>query len=71
MCTTENKFGLLQVYHHQPFYDPNQHVLPEELADFKTPDDPLTPNISKTFPKIGHLPPPWPFENMSKFLLMH
>jgi hypothetical protein len=71
MRTAANKFGLLRAYHHRPSYDPDEHVLPEELANFKTPDDPFSPSESNTPPDSRHPPPPWPFENMSKFLLMH
>jgi hypothetical protein len=70
MRTMANKFGLLREYHHRPSYDPDEHVLPEDLANFKTSDDPISPEPN-TSPDGSHPPPPWPFANMSKFLLMN
>ena len=67
MRTTTNKFGLLREYHHRLSYDPDEHVSPEELANFNTGSDPTSPEL----PNSSHPPPPWPFENMSKFLLMN
>jgi hypothetical protein len=68
MRTAANKFGILREYHHRPSYDPDEHVLPEELANFATGDP--TSLGTPTLPISSH-PPPWPLENMSKFLLMN
>jgi hypothetical protein len=57
-------FGILREYLHRPSYDPDAFVTPEDLANF--PVEPSTPHISS-----GHrFTPPWPFENMLKYLLM-
>ena len=70
MRTAANKFGLLREYHHRPSYDPDEHVIPEDLANFKTADESLPAEIEAQ-PHLKHHLPPWPFENMSKFLLMN
>jgi hypothetical protein len=67
MRSAANTFGLLREYHHRPSYDPDEHVTPEDLANFSTGDN-SNPNDS---PHTVHLLPPWPFENMSKYLLMN
>lgn len=66
-----NQFYVLREYHdRRPSYDPDVQVKPEDLANFRTtealPDAeyPLPPNAQ-------HPPPPWPFENMTKYLLMN
>jgi hypothetical protein len=64
MRTLANKFGILREYHHRPSYDPDTHVSPEDLANFIC-DAPSDVSV------LTHPPPPWPFENMSKFLLMN
>jgi hypothetical protein len=61
-----NQFHILREYHHRPSYDPDAHVQPDNLANFVT-DVPL----KESSPAISHPPPPWPFENMSKYLLMN
>ena len=68
MQTAANKFRILQEYHHHPSYNPDEHVLPEELANFAT-GDPTSLGMP-TLPVSSH-PPPWPFKNMSKILLMN
>jgi hypothetical protein len=67
MRSAVNAFGLLREYHHRPSYDPDEHITPEDLANFNTGDDPA---YSKKNHDIHPLPP-WPFENMSKYLLMN
>ncbi|KAF9455141.1 hypothetical protein BDZ94DRAFT_1180592, partial [Collybia nuda] len=57
-----NQFGILREYKHRPSYDPDVHVKPDDLANY-----PVNPPISR--PPIQ--PPPWPFSNMSKYLLMN
>jgi hypothetical protein len=62
-----NLFNVLREYHHRPSYDPDAHLKPEDLANFTvhTPLDDFAP-----LPAF-HPPPPWPFENMTKYLLMN
>lgn len=69
MRTATNLFGLLREYHHRPSYDPDQHVTPDDLANFNTNGDSVTTSVDN--PHTSHPPPPWPFSNMSKFLLMN
>lgn len=64
MRTGLNRFGLLREYHHRPSYDPDTHVQTSDLADYPTAI-PL-PSQRPIIP-----PPPWPFGNMSKYLLMN
>lgn len=70
MRTAVNVFGLLREYHHRPSYDPDELLMPEDLANFNASDDSTT-STSVHAPHNSHPPPPWPFENMSKFLLMN
>ena len=69
MRSTVNVFSLLREYHHCPSYDPDDHVIPEDLANFNTGDN-STYSDTNDLPHDVH-PPPWPFENMSKYLLMN
>jgi hypothetical protein len=65
--TAANKFGILREYLHRPSYDPDASVQPEDLANFATTPSSALPNSQPT-----HLfMPPWPFDNMSQFLLMN
>lgn len=59
--TTTNRFGVMREYLGRPSYDPATLA---DLANF--PTEP--PSFCK--PGDHDLPPPWPFENMSTFLLM-
>jgi hypothetical protein len=70
MRTAANVFGLLREYHHRPSYDPDEHVTPEDLSNFNAGDS-SAPSTSSVAPFDAHPPPPWPFENMTKFLLMN
>jgi hypothetical protein len=70
MHTTANAFGLLCKYHHHPSYDPDEYVTPEDLANFHTGDNSGTSTLEENLPN-SHPPPPWPFKNMTKFLLMN
>lgn len=61
-----NQFGILREYTHRPSYDPDSHLKLDDLANY--PPDPVAdrPNLNPT-----NQPPPWPFSNMSKYLLMN
>lgn len=61
-----NEFGILREYIHRPSYDPDAHVKAEDLANY--PTDPASNDTSLD---LTHRPPPWPFSNMSKYLLMN
>jgi hypothetical protein len=63
-----NQFSILHEYVKQrPSYDPDAQVQPEDLANI-----PLYAGSADDLNKvIDHPPPPWPFENMSKYLLMN
>ena len=68
MCTDINHFGLLHDYPDRPSHDPDSTVCFEDLSNYYkvwTPQNWLEP-----LPKPSHHPPPWPFENMSIYLLM-
>lgn len=67
--TTVNRFGVLREYLHRPSYDPDASVKPEDLANFKVPPD-STAHLPDAQPNLGFLPP-WPFKNMSRYLLMN
>jgi hypothetical protein len=71
MRTVANAFSLLREYHHRPSYDPDQLLMPVDLANFNASDNYTTSTTSVHTPHNSHPPPPWPFENMSKFLLMN
>lgn len=62
-----NMFHILREYHHRPSYDPDSHIQPEDLANF--PVDSATSEGSALVNE--HRPPPWPFDSMSKYLLMN
>ena len=69
MRTDVNRFGLLHEYPDRPSYDPDSTVHFEDLSDYykvrtpqNQPDSPPKPS--------HHPPPPWPFKNMSTYLLM-
>jgi hypothetical protein len=65
--TAVNQFGILREYPHRPSYDPDAFVTPEDLANF-----PVEPSMPSTSSDSGcRFTPPWPFENMSKYLLMN
>jgi hypothetical protein len=66
--TTLNQFSILREYvKRRPSYDPDAHVRAEDLANF-----PLDARFADDADQvIDHPPPPWPFENMTKYLLMN
>jgi hypothetical protein len=67
--TGVNNFGILREYLHRPSWDPEAHVIPEDLANFPT-DSTSSENDLHESPDKSLLPP-WPFQNMSKYLLMN
>lgn len=62
--TAVDQFGVLRRYFHRPSYDPDAFVKAEDLANFRT----LSPASPRATPTCS---PPWPFNNMSKYLLMN
>lgn len=64
MRTGLNRFGLLREYLHRPSYDPDSSVPPEELANYAHPEPVLPKHDNQP------LPPPWPFKNMSTYLIL-
>jgi hypothetical protein len=67
--TAANQFGILREYLHRPSYDPDAFVKPEDLANFKVLSGSIT-QPPDTQLNHGFLPP-WPFKNMSRYLLMN
>jgi Plavaka transposase len=62
-----DQFRILHEYiHRRPSYDPDAHMPPEDLANF-----PMDSPADLTMEITGNHPPPWPFSNMSKYLLMN
>ncbi|KAF9465231.1 hypothetical protein BDZ94DRAFT_1348997, partial [Collybia nuda] len=61
-----NQFNILREYNHQPSYDPDAHIKPEDLSNIpiSQPTNDL-PEIPQSYK------PPWPFQNMSEYLLMN
>lgn len=63
-----NRFHILREYHHRPSYDPDAYIKPEELSNFRVQ---ARAEASQEDPaSSSHPPPPWPFQNMSQYLLM-
>jgi hypothetical protein len=60
-----NQFSVLRDYLHRPSYDPDAFVTSEALANFTTAPLSMVSEIPN-----HDFEPPWPFENMSKYLLM-
>jgi hypothetical protein len=65
--STPNAFGVFREYLHRPSYDPDAHLQPEDLANFRTAPS----STSAQSDILSNHPPPWPFENMTKYLLMN
>lgn len=65
-----NKFNVLREYHHRPSYDPDSHIRPEDLANFPSGPTSKAPTSKSTADNPSHSPP-WPFNSMSKYLIMH
>jgi hypothetical protein len=66
MCTGQNRFGLFREYHHRPSYDPDRSIPEDELSNCY----PAQPAQMNPAPRAESHPPPWPFQNMSIYLLM-
>jgi hypothetical protein len=64
-----NRFHVLREYHHRPSYDPDTHIKPEDLANFRLKEPPHSDNSFTS--KAVTPPPPWPFDKMSKYLIMN
>ena len=67
MRTAPNQFGLFREYPHRPSYDPDSAVSIDELSNYPPPPVSSTTPTSNPCPVQ---PPPWPFSNMSTYLLM-
>jgi hypothetical protein len=65
MRTCRNSFGVLREYPHRPSYDPDTSVPEENLCNYPTQPTNPTNTTNK-----GNHDPPWPFQNMSIYLLM-
>lgn len=63
--STVNSFHILREYLYRPSYDPDTQVQKEDLANYPMEPQSTLPSSS------AHPSPPWPFENMSKYLLMN
>lgn len=59
-----NRFGLMREYPHRPSYDADAFVNLKDLTDYSR----RAPETSE--PAAHSLPPPWPFKNMTAYLLM-
>ena len=66
MRTGLNRFGLFREYHHRPSYDPD-HSMPEDELSNCHAAQPAEINL---IPRAESCRPPWPFQNMSIYLLM-
>ena len=64
MRTGLNRFGILREYPHRPSYDPDALVELKDLTDYSG----QAPEPSE--PVAALSPPPWPFKNMTTYLLM-
>lgn len=65
--TTTNRFGLLREYPYRPSFDPDASITIKDLSNYASPtpiDNAPTTNTSISSP------PPWPFKNMTVYLLM-
>ena len=68
MCTGANRFGLLCEYSDRPSYDPDSAVQAEDLSDYyKSRKSNTQPELP---PNISWPPPPWPYKNLSTYLLI-
>jgi hypothetical protein len=66
MHTAKNRFGLFREYHHRPSCDPDHSVQEDELSNYHA----TQPADTNPTSQRGSHPPPWPFQNMSIYLLM-
>ncbi len=60
-----NSFGILREYPYRPSHDPDTFVPDEELSNF-----PRSEHAHQALPAPTFRAPPWPFQNMSIYLLM-
>ena len=67
MRTDLNSFCILREYPHRPSYDPDSSVSEDDLSNY--PSRLPVANPLDLMPQPAHLPP-WPFRNMSIYLLM-
>lgn len=65
--TACNRFGLLRDYPQRPSFDPDASVLIEDLSNYPSPIPTETAQPTKS---ANSPPPPWPFKNMTVYLLM-
>lgn len=71
MYTTRNHFGIRREYPHRPTYDPNSAVADEHLSGYYAKHQPVPdPTVSLSESQQTPREPPWPFRNMSTYLLM-
>ena len=66
MRTGLNRFNLFREYHHRPSHDPD-HSMPEDELSNRHAVQPAEINL---IPHAESRRPPWPFQNMSIYLLM-
>jgi hypothetical protein len=67
MRTVPNRFGLLREYPHRPSYDPDAFMSPEDLSNYPTSEQ---TNKSPSSDNDDSHAAPWPFKNMSVYLIM-
>lgn len=67
--TGSNIFGILREYPHRPSYDPDASVASSDLSNYPTTSNTQPTDHTHTTREHSH-PPPWPFQNMSIYLLM-
>jgi Plavaka transposase len=68
MRTCSNRFGILREYSHRPSYDPDAIISEKDLANYHPP--PAVPNADDQLAIQPSRVPPWPFQNMTVYLLM-
>lgn len=69
MYTVRNRFGIRRDYLHRPSYDPNSAVSDAHLSTYYAKYQPEHNQLPSKTSDTTH-PPPWPFQNMSTYLLM-
>jgi len=67
MRTCSNRFGILREYPHRPSYDPDAFISEDDLSNYPPP--PAALNATEQLGESSRVPP-WPFQNMSIYLLM-
>src|ERR1700691_6142816 len=66
MRTDCNTFNILREYAHRPSYDPDSFLSEDDLSNYPG----QCPSNSAESAPPSLRPPPWPFQNMSIYLLM-